>query len=107
MWGANPHVPLRTVNEAIMTTPDRQKELEDNYRAFQQLLPSFRPEDNGKFVLMRHGKQVNIFDSTKDAIIFAQAQFPDGMYSVQQVNARTVDLGYFSHAVHVSTARSS
>ena len=85
-----------------MINPERQKELEDNYWAFQKLLPSFRPEDNGKFVLMRHGEKVHIFDSPKDAVIFAQAQFPDGMYSVQQITNRTVDLGYFSHAVHVS-----
>jgi len=77
----------------------RQKELEENYKAFEKLLPTFRLQDNGKFVLMRHGAAVNIFDSAKDAIIFAEAQYNDGLYSVQQITTKIVDLGYFSHAV--------
>ena len=80
-------------------TDSWQRELEENYKAFEKLMPNFRAQDNGKFVLMRNGKQVNIFDSAKDAVIFAEAQFPDGMYSVQQVTSKVVDLGYFSHAV--------
>ena len=81
------------------TNAARQTELENNYKAFEKLLPTYRVQDVGKYVLMRHGQQVNIFDSAKDAIIFAEAQFTDGMYSVQQITSKTVDLGYFSHAV--------
>ncbi len=77
----------------------RQAELENNYKEFEKLLPTFGPQEHGKFVLMRHGQKVNIFDSAKDAVIFAEAQFKDGMYSVQQITAKPVDLGYFSHAV--------
>ncbi len=80
----------------------RKKELEENYKAFEKLMPTFAPQDNGKFVLMRHGQKVNIFDSAKDAIIFAKAQFEDGMYSVQQIIVEAIDLGYFSHAVRDS-----
>jgi hypothetical protein len=80
-------------------TADRRRELEMNYTEFEKLLPTFAPQENGKFVLMRHGKKVNIFDSAKDALLFAQAQFSDGMYSVQQITTQTVDLGYFSHAM--------
>lgn len=82
-----------------MSTPELQQELEMNYRAFERLLPNYPAHLNGKFVLMRHGEQINIFDSAKDALLFATAQFRDGMYSVQQITSRTVDLGYFSHAV--------
>ena len=82
-----------------MAEDTRIRELEDNYKAFEKLMPTFRAPDNGKYVLMRHGKQVNIFDSAKDAVIYAEAQFPDGMYSVQQVTNKIVDLGYFSHAM--------
>jgi len=78
-------------------------ELENNYKEFEKLQPVFPPQDNGKFVLMRHGGKINVFDSAKDAVIFAEAQFKDGMYSVQQVNAKPVDLGYFSHAVPSSS----
>ena len=80
-----------------MDADQHKKELEGNYRAFEKLLPTLRPQD--KFALLRHGDLINIFDSTKDALIFASAQFPDGMYSVQQVTNKTIELGYFSHAV--------
>jgi AAA+ ATPase superfamily predicted ATPase len=76
-----------------------QKELENNYRAFEKLLPSYQSMDNGRFVLLRHENQINIFDSARDAVIYANAQFPDGIYSVQQITRKIVDLGYFSHAV--------
>jgi len=87
-----------------MTTQDpNRKMLEENYAAFEQLLPTFKPQDNGKFALMRDAKLVNIFDTAKDAIIYAQAQFKDERYSVQQITKQVVDLGYFSHALPGST----
>ncbi len=36
-----------------------------------------------------------------DAMIYAEAQFKDGLYSIQEVADEMVDLRYFSHAVHV------
>ena len=49
---------------------------------------------------MRDEKVIQAFDSAGDARIFAEAQFPDGLYSIQQVTATVMDMGYFSHAVH-------
>ncbi len=86
-----------------MDATSLRAELENNYKEFEKLQPTFPPQENGKFVLMRHGEKINVFDSAKDAVIFAEAQFKDGMYSVQQVNAKPVDLGYFSHAVPSSS----
>jgi hypothetical protein len=83
----------------MSTATAQQTELENNYREFEKLLPTFLPQEHGKFVLMRRGQKVNVFDSAKDAVIFAEAQFKDGIYSVQQITIKTVDLGYFSHAV--------
>jgi hypothetical protein len=82
-----------------MITHDREQELETNFAEFEKLLPTFQAQDNGKYVLMRYGKTVNIFDSNKDALIFAQAQFSDGMYSIQQITNKVMDLGYFSYAM--------
>ena len=75
------------------------KMLEDNYAAFEKLLPAFKAQDNGKFALMREGELVNVFDTAKDAVLYAEAQYKDGRYSVQQITNAVVDLGYFSHAM--------
>jgi hypothetical protein len=86
-------------------TDARKVELERNYGEFEKLLPKFRPHEMGKFALMRDGKLINIFDSAKDAVLFADAQFKDDMYSVQHINPKPADLGYFSHAVSISSIR--
>ena len=78
-------------------------ELEQNFEAFQKLLPELIGPHAGKFVLMRNREQVQVFDSAADALKYAKAQFEDGMYSVQQVTDHVVDLGYFSHAVHLGS----
>ena len=50
---------------------------------------------------MRTKKVVDSFDSARDAAIYARVEFPDGLYSIQQVIDQVVDLGYFSHAVYI------
>ena len=77
-----------------------QKEVDENFEAFKKLLPSLLGVRKGKFVLMRHKKMVEVFDSAGDAKLYAQAQFSDGLWSIQQVTDQVADLGYFSHAVH-------
>ncbi len=54
----------------------------------------------GKYVLLRKSELIQKFDTAGDALIYAQAQFPDGLYSIQEVTGHIIDLGYFSHAMH-------
>lgn len=82
-----------------------QREVDRNYDAFKKLLPELAKEHGGKFALLKDGTVVEIFDSARDAIIFAEAQFKDGLFSVQQVTSHVADLGYFSHAVHLKPVR--
>ena len=83
-----------------------QKEVDQNYQAFKESLPELMASDPGKYALLRHKEIVQVFDSARDANIFAEAQFADGLYSIQQVTDRPVDLGFFSHAMHVTAIRS-
>lgn len=80
-----------------MTT--KQEEVNANFVAFQQMLPSILPTHAGKFALLRHGKIVDYFDSVADAVKHGRDNFSDGLYSVQIVQRSLEDLGYFSHAV--------
>ena len=83
--------------------PDReavQRAVDENFEAFQALLPGLVHAHGGKFVLMRDCEAVEFFDSAGDAMIYGRKQYPDHLFSIQQVRETIVDLGYFSHAVH-------
>lgn len=72
-------------------------EINKNFIAFQKLMPSIDPRHSGKFVVLRKEEIIDYFDSMRDAAKYAEALYEDGLYSIQEVNARVVDLGFFSH----------
>ena len=76
----------------------KQKEVESNFRHFKERLPGLLAEHAGKFALMRHGDIVQFFDTARDAMIFGTTEYEDGLFSVQEVTDRVVDLGWYSHA---------
>ena len=77
-----------------------QREVDQNYEAFQALLPTLLPAQAGKYALMRHAEIVEYFDTIDDALKYATKVFDDEIYSIQQVTETVEDLGFFSHAVH-------
>lgn len=79
-----------------------QAEVDRNFEAFERMLPDLLKDYAGKYVLLRDTKLIEKFDTAGDALIFAQAQFPDGLYSIQEVTGRTIDLGFFSHVMPLS-----
>ncbi len=81
------------------TAQDIQAEVDRNFEAFRAMLPDLLKDHAGKYVLLRDTKLVQKFDTAGDALIYAQAQFPDGLYSIQEVTGHTIDLGFFSHAM--------
>ena len=82
---------------------DIQAEVDQNFEAFQRLLPELVKTDEGKYVLLRHGEVIRAFGSAGDALIYAEDTYPDGLFSIQLVTSEAVDLGYFSHAVSLVT----
>lgn len=79
-----------------------QQEVDKNYAAFAHMLRDLMADRAGKYALLRQEKLVDVFDTAGDAKKFAAAQYPDGLFSIQQITDRVVDLGYFSHAMHLS-----
>ena len=75
-----------------------REQIEKNYKAFQEKLPSIMLEQGGKFALMKDGEIVDFFDTARDAYIVGQKLYPDG-FSIQEVIETPVDLGFFSHAL--------
>lgn len=85
----------------MATRDDIQREVDANYLAFEKILPELLRGHQGQFALIKGGKVVEYFDTMRDATTFGRAKFEDGLFSVQEVVASRVDLGWFSHAVSV------
>ena len=85
---------MRAMNESL------QKEIDANFEAFQKMLPELLQREANRWALMRHGECVDFYDSLRDAHTAGRALYEDGLFSVQQVSAAAVDLGWFSHAMH-------
>ena len=78
----------------------RQDQIDRNYATFQKNLPRYLETQRGKFALMRDEEVVDFFDTARDAFVAGNRLFgEEGEFSVQQVTAAPVDLGFFSHAV--------
>lgn len=77
----------------------KQQQIDQNYEEFKKLLPNLEREA-GKYALMRDGKIINFYGNFADAYTTGKAIYNDGLFSVQRVNARPVDLGFLSHALH-------
>ncbi|MGQ0527583.1 MAG: hypothetical protein ACT4OY_06090 [Alphaproteobacteria bacterium] len=77
---------------------EKQQEIDQNYEAFLEILPSLMKTQAGKFVIMRHKKTVEFFDTARDAMIYASNEYKDDLFSVQEVTDKVVDLGWISYA---------
>lgn len=87
-----------------MSDGSKQKEIDLNFEFFQQKLPELMVENRGRFALIRHREIIGFYDTAIDAQTTGEKFFKDGIFSVQQVTDRPLDLGFFSHAVHLGAA---
>jgi len=77
-----------------------QAEVDANFEAFRKMLPDLLGRESNRWALMRGGECVGFFDTLRDAHVAGHVLYEDRLFSVQQVTAEAVDLGWFSHAVH-------
>jgi hypothetical protein len=84
-----------------MDAETRRTEVDRNFAAFRERLPTLIQLHRGKFALMRDGEVVEIYSDWTDAFRTAERFFEDGRYSIQKITDTPVDLGFFSHAVHI------
>jgi len=80
-----------------------QAEVDKNYKAFQEVLPDLLQSHPGKFAVMRHQELADTFDSIEEAVKFAVANYPDNLFSIQEITDTTADQGFFSNAIALST----
>ncbi len=87
----------------MATKEEIQQEVDDNFEFFKEKLPELAATHLGKYALLRHQKLVDIFDSAGDAKKYAEAQYKDGIFSIQHIIDGITNLGYFSYGMSLST----
>lgn len=86
----------------MTTREEKQAEVEANYKAFRAILPELMKTHAGKFALLRKGVVVEFLDTPRDALVHGMRTYPDGLFSVQEVTERVIDLGWFSSLPHAA-----
>ena len=81
----------------------QQQEVDRNYEAFLKLLPSIINTHRNQYALMQDGKVVGYYSTSRDAITTANRFLEGKPFSIQRVTDGSVDLGYFSHALHLGS----
>ena len=77
-----------------------QEAVDQNYEAFEKLLPDLLATHADEVALMRDGKLVALFENAGAAMAEGDRQFLDQLFSIQVVTDRVIDLGFFSHVKH-------
>ena len=83
----------------------KEAEIDSNLVFFQEKLPELLAAHRGKYALLRHREIVGIYDTALDAQVTGQKFYADGLFSVQQITDEPIDLGFFTHAVHMGQAQ--
>jgi hypothetical protein len=80
---------------------DKQKlraEVDANYDFLQRRLASFLPDHAGEYALLRSRELIGFFAKPGQAYREGLSRFSDGIFSIQEVTAEPLDLGFFSYA---------
>jgi hypothetical protein len=78
----------------------QSREVDRNYDAFVRMLTSIIDDHRDQLALMRDGKIVGFFQTPREALEAATEQFPDQIFSIQEVTDEPIDLGFWSHVGH-------
>jgi hypothetical protein len=80
----------------------KQQEIDRNLEYFKDKLPELLKSHLGKYTLIRHQEIIGFYDTVIDAQMTGARFFKDGIFSVQQVSGMAIELGFYSHAVHLA-----
>lgn len=80
---------------------DKQKlraEVDANYDFLQRRLATFLRDHEGEYALLKSRELIGFFPKPGEAYREGLRRFHDGIFSIQEVTAEPLDLGFFSHA---------
>jgi hypothetical protein len=79
----------------------RKQVIDENFKAFEQILPQILIAHGGKVALLRDRQIEDVFATSSEAIREGKLRFPDKMFSIQKVERQEpIHLGWFSYANH-------
>ena len=77
----------------------QQAEVDANFAAFKKREPKLLARHTGKFALMKNREVVEFFDSDKDAWAAGKLLYKDDVFSVQEIGARPIKLGWMGYVL--------
>jgi len=81
---------------------ERRTQIERNYEAFSQKINEYIAIHANKYALMHDGDVVEFYSDLEDAYKTGMLLYKeDKLFSIQKVTRTPVDLGFYSHAVHI------
>lgn len=78
----------------------KEREIESNFSYFQSIVGSLVKDHAGEFALLRDRKVIAFFPSAIAAMSEGHHRFQDGIYSIQRVIDRPLDLGFLSYGAN-------
>lgn len=75
----------------------QRQEIDHNYDAFVRVLGDLLPQHRDRYALMRDGRIVELFDQVGEAYDTGMRDYPDQIFSIQEVTDEPIDLGFWSH----------
>ncbi len=70
---------------------EQKAEVRANFEAFMAALPRLVAEFEGQYVVLRHAKIVDIFDSFGKAVEYCGAAYEDRIFSIQEITAASLE----------------
>jgi len=78
---------------------EHDAEVRNNYQVFRAALPELLGTNAGEFAVLRHCELVQFFPTATAAREFAEREYSDGLFSIQEVTNRKVFVSPRTHAV--------
>ena len=75
----------------------REAAIRQNFHYFQSVVSSLMSRHAGEYALLHAKSVVEVFPRPIDALEAGYARFSDGLFSVQKVIDRPLDLGFLSY----------
>jgi hypothetical protein len=82
----------------------KQDEIDANLSFFQKKLPELLEKHRDKYALLKDEEVVAFYDTVVDAQTTGEKLYQDGIFSVQKVTDTSINLGFYSYAMHLGAA---
>jgi hypothetical protein len=76
---------------------DVDAEVSNNFKYFQGVVASLIAQHAGQFALIKNCQIRSYHPTSAQALVAGYQGFPDGIFSVQEVITKPLDLGFYSH----------